>query len=128
MPAYKHYEHFYVLNNKSLLPPDMTGKTYFVTHSERDWTFLVNLWEAYQILRTERPDIILSTGAGIAVPFAIAARFLPQISVIFVETMTRVSAPSLTGKIMYYLAHRFYYQHAALKTYFPRAIYGGTVI
>ena len=126
--VYESYEHFYVLNDKALLPPDMAAKTYFVTHSERDWTFLVNLWEAYRILRRERPDVILSTGAGIAVPFAILARLLSGIRVVFVETMTRVSAPSVTGKLMYRLAHRFYYQHPGLKDFFPAGIYGGPII
>lgn len=125
--AYAAYEHFYVLNDKAVLPLDMEGRTYFITHSERDWKQLVNLVEAWRILRRKRPDVILSTGAGPAVPFALLGKLLGM-KVIFVETLTRVRAPSLTGRIMYWLADDFFYQWEPLAKYFPRAKYAGTVI
>ena len=126
--AYEGYEHFFVVNDRVILPPDMRGRTYFITHSERDWKFIVNLLEAVRILARERPDVILSTGAGPAVPFAILGKALFRCKVIFVETITRVKAPSLTGRIMYFLADDFFYQHDALKTFFPKGTCGGPVI
>ena len=30
-PAYEAHEHFYVLNDRALLPPDMEGRTFFIT-------------------------------------------------------------------------------------------------
>jgi len=127
MPVYSKYDHFYVLNNRRILPNDMRGKTYFIRHSERDWLCFVNLWEAWKILRKERPSLILSTGAGPVVPFALIAKSL-GVPTIFIETFTRVSKPSLTGRIMYYLADRFIYQWKELETSFPKAVYGGTVV
>jgi UDP-N-acetylglucosamine:LPS N-acetylglucosamine transferase len=127
-PAYEDYEHFYVLNDKAMLPDDMKSNTYFIAHSERDWKFFLNLWEAFQILRKEKPCVILSMGAGPAVPFAIVGRLLFGTRVIFVETITRITKPSLAGRMMYHLAHRFYYQHAGLKQFFPRGICGGTLL
>ena len=82
----------------------MEGKTHFITHSERDWKTLINLWEAWCLLRRERPALILSTGAGPAVPFALVGRFVFGIKVVFIETVTRVYKPSLTGRLMYWLA------------------------
>ncbi len=128
LPAYSQYEHFYVLNDQALLPPDMQGRTLFIAHSERDWKFLVNLWEAWRILRRERPDVILSTGAGPAVPFALVGRLLFGTKVIFVETLTRIESPSLTGRIMYFLAHRLFYQWPTLGRAFPRGVYGGPLL
>ena len=90
--AYGKYPHFYVLNDKALLPPDMQGRTYFITHSERDWKQLVNLFEAWRVLRAERPDVILSTGAGPAVPFAIIGKLFFGTKIVFVETITRIRA------------------------------------
>lgn len=126
--VYEQYEHFYVLNDSALLPPDMEGKTYFITHSERDWKFFLNLWEAFRILRRERPDVLLSTGAGPAVPFALIGRYLFRCRVVFVETITRVMAPSVTGRIMYRLAHDFFYQWPSLARYFPGGTYGGPLV
>ena len=122
--AFERYEHFYVLNDRVLLPADMEGKTWFIRHSERDLLFFVNLLEAWRILRRERPDVILSMGAGPAVPFALVGRLL-GIPTVFVETFTRISTPSLTARIMYRLAARFVYQWPALARYFPRGVYGG---
>lgn len=128
IPAYATDSHFYVLNDKAMLPQDMQGRTYFITHSERDWKFLLNLWEAFFILRSERPTAILSTGAGPAVPFAIVGRYLFGTRVIFVETMTRVDHPSMTAKLMYHIAHDFFYQWPQLAKYFPNGKFGGLLI
>lgn len=127
-PAFEAYEQFYVLNDHALLPADMTGRTYFIVHSERDWKFFLNLWEAFRILSRERPEIILSMGAGPAVPFALVGRFLFRCRIVFVETITRIHRPSLTGRIMYWLAHDFFYQWQSLAPYFPKAIYGGPLL
>lgn len=126
-PVYERYEHFYVLNDRLLLPEDMEGKTHFIRHSERDWQSLVNLWEAWRILRKERPDLILSTGAGPAVPFVLLGKML-RIPSVFIETFTRVTAPSLTGRIMYRLADRFFYQWKPLERFFPKGVYGGPLV
>jgi UDP-N-acetylglucosamine:LPS N-acetylglucosamine transferase len=126
-PLYEQYDHFYVLNDRVLLPKDMEGKTYFIRHSERDWLFLVNLWEAWRILRKERPGLILSTGAGPAVPFALAGNIMGVPS-LYIETFARVSKPSLTGRIMYHLATRFFYQWKPLEPHFPKATYGGLLL
>src|SRR5947209_2265190 len=105
----------------------MQGKTNFIRHSERDWRFLVNLWEAWKILRKEKPGIILSTGAGPVVPFSLVGKLF-GIKTIFIETFTRVTKPSLTGLIMYWLADRFFYQWKTLESYFPKGVYGGPLV
>lgn len=125
--SYSRYRHFYVLNDRVSLPDDMVGRTYFIRHSERDRLFIVNLWEAWTILRRERPNVILSTGAGPAVPFALVGLLL-RIPTIFIETITRVDAPSLTGRIMYHLAARFIYQWPRLANWFPRGEFGGRIV
>jgi len=127
MPSYERYEHFYVLNERIALPRDMEGKTYFIRHSERDWLFLVNLWEAWRIVRKEKPVLILSTGAGPVVPFALIGKML-GLPTIFVETFAHVAKPSMSGRIMYHLAERFFYQWRALERRLPRATYGGPLV
>jgi UDP-N-acetylglucosamine:LPS N-acetylglucosamine transferase len=126
-PTYERYEHFYVLNDRISLPEDMKGKTYFIRHSERDWLFFVNLWESWKILRREEPDLILSTGAGPAVPFAFIGKLF-RIPFVFIEISAQVTKPSLTGRIIYYLADRFFYQWKSLAPYFPKGINGGLLL
>jgi beta-1,4-N-acetylglucosaminyltransferase len=105
----------------------MRDRTYFIRHSERDIGFFLNLWEALKILRCERPRLILSTGAGPVVPFAIVGRLL-GIPTLFIESVCRVSSPSLTGRIMHRITQHFFYQHEGLRRYFPRGTYGGPLI
>ena len=107
---------------------DMKNKTYFITHSERDWKFFLNLFESIKILRFERPDYLLSTGAGPVVPFAIIVKFILRSKIIYIETMASVDKPSLTGRIMYYLSDHFFYQWPQLVKYFPRGKYGGLLL
>ncbi|PWT73894.1 MAG: polysaccharide biosynthesis protein [Chloroflexi bacterium] len=126
-PAYEERPHFFVVNQPIDQPDQMQGRTFFIQHSERDWLFLVNLWEAWRILRHERPGIILSTGAGPAVPFALVGKLL-GIPSVFVECSTQIARPSLTGRIMYRLADRFFYQWEELRVHYPKAKYGGVLL
>jgi len=127
-PVYEGYEYFYVINDRIVLTEDMAGKTYFISHSERDLKFFANLLEALKILFQERPKVLLSTGAGPIVPFALIGRFIFGCKIIYIETITRINKPSLTGKLMYYLANDFYYQWKELAIYFPRGKYCGSVL
>jgi UDP-N-acetylglucosamine:LPS N-acetylglucosamine transferase len=122
--VYERYDHFYVLNERVLLHKDMEGKTYFIRHSERDWLFVVNLWEAWRILRKERPGLILSAGAGLVVPFALLGKMY-RVPTFYIEISSSVFKPSLTGGIMYHLADKFFYQWKGLESCFPKGTYGG---
>lgn len=128
LEAYKDVEHFYILNDRVILPSDMVGRTQFIVHAERDWRVLTNFVEAYKILLKEKPTMILSTGAGPVVPFAIVARYLFGCRITFVETLTRVQKPSLTGRLMYRLSHDFFYQWESLRKFFPKGTCGGPLI
>jgi len=125
--AYAQHEYFYVLNDNALLPDDMKGKTLFIRHAERNWLVLLNFIEAFRILRQHKPDVILSTGAGPVVPFAVLVKY-SKVKVIYVETITRVHSPSMTGRIMYYLSDEFFYQWKSLKGFFPKGRYLGTLL
>jgi UDP-N-acetylglucosamine:LPS N-acetylglucosamine transferase len=123
--AYVDYEHFYVLNDRVELLEDMKGRTYFIAHAERDWRVLLNFFEAMRILWRERPAVILSTGAGPVVPFAIVGRYVFGMTIVFLETITSVTRPSLTGRIMARIAHRFFYQWESLRSVFPNGEFVG---
>jgi UDP-N-acetylglucosamine:LPS N-acetylglucosamine transferase len=76
------------------------------------------------VLRRVRPAAVLSTGPSVAVPICVLAR-LTGVRVIFVETGSRVTALSTTGRIMYRVAHLFFVQWPELLHECPRAIYAG---
>lgn len=82
----------------SSLLPGMPVRT--VRRIERNpVNLLMNTIEAIRILVTEKPDLIVSTGAGDVLPLMILGAGL-GIPVVFVESIARVHKPSLTGRIV----------------------------
>lgn len=82
----------------------------------------------WRILRTERPDVIVSTGAEIAIPSFYLAKLL-GIRTIFVETWNRVHRPTGTGRIVYWVADVFLVQwEELLASYGPKARYEGGIL
>jgi UDP-N-acetylglucosamine:LPS N-acetylglucosamine transferase len=70
---------------------------------------LANLVLAWRLVRRERPDAILSTGAALALPFFLVGRLFGA-KPIYVESLTRTSRLSLTGRLVYPLAAAFFVQ------------------
>ena len=64
---------------------------------------LANLRLAWQVVRRERPDAILSIGAALAVPSFLVGK-LYGAKLVFVESLTRTRKLSLTGRLVYPLA------------------------
>ncbi|GAB4369605.1 MAG: UDP-N-acetylglucosamine--LPS N-acetylglucosamine transferase [Deltaproteobacteria bacterium] len=126
LPVLEAHDWFFVVNAEGEIPARLKGRTERIVHSERDLKLLVNFWEAARILRARRPDVILSFGAGPAVPFAIVGKMMGM-KIVFVETFAAVTRPTLTGRILYRLADLFLYQWESLAPIYPRGIYGGPV-
>jgi UDP-N-acetylglucosamine:LPS N-acetylglucosamine transferase len=90
--------------------------------------FLKNLWRVHHIFRKARPDLVISTGAEIAIPVVLIARIL-RIPSLYIECGAQVTTPSITGRLMYWLADRFYVQWPELlDAYGPRARFEGSLI
>ncbi|GAB4470221.1 MAG: hypothetical protein OHK0037_28850 [Elainellaceae cyanobacterium] len=93
----------------------------------RDWKrFLINIPKSLKILILERPDMVLSTGANIAVNFAFLSKLL-GIRFLYVESISRSDELSLSGKFIYPIADEFYVQWQGLTEKYPKAIFRGTV-
>ncbi len=92
----------------------------------RDWlAFLLNLPLVFRITWHEKPDVIISTGASLAVGFALAAK-LYNIQYIYIESISRSKELSLTGKLVYYFCDQFYVQWPQLSNKYPKATFKGT--
>jgi UDP-N-acetylglucosamine:LPS N-acetylglucosamine transferase len=53
---------------------------------------------AWRVLRRERPEVIVSTGAGVALPFFVLGRLLGATTV-YVEVFDRIDSATLTGRL-----------------------------
>lgn len=87
---------------------------------------LVNLRLAWRLVRGTRPDAILSTGAALAVPFFLVGKLFGA-RLVYVESLTRIDGPSLTGRLVYPLADAYFVQwpQAARR---KRARYAGSLL
>ena len=85
---------------------------------------LRNLVLAVRTVRRVRPDVIVSTGAGVALPFFVVARFL-RVRTVYVEAFERIERPALTGVLCYALTDRFCLQWEEQRETYPDGVYVG---
>jgi UDP-N-acetylglucosamine:LPS N-acetylglucosamine transferase len=71
--------------------------------------FVRNFVLAWRTVRGRNPDVILSTGAALAVPFFIVGK-MHGCRLVFVESLTRVRGLSLSGRLVYPLADAVFVQ------------------
>jgi beta-1,4-N-acetylglucosaminyltransferase len=124
--AFADAESFWIVNDASPVVPH-DERCYTIRHAERDWRVLANLVELASIFAREQPDIILSAGAGPAVPAAIIAR-LARIPFIYVEPSCAVTRLTMTGRLIRPFVDRFYVQWPTLARVHTWARYEGGVL
>lgn len=88
--------------------------------------FLVNLPRIFSILYKEKPDLVVSTGASLAVGFAMIAKLL-GIPFVYIESISRSEKLSMSGNLVYPISDEFYVQWPSLCMKYPKAIYKGIV-
>ncbi len=57
-----------------------------------------NTWLAWRVLRAYQPTVVLTTGAGVAVPFFVLGR-LTGVRTVYIEVYDRIETPTLTGRL-----------------------------
>lgn len=92
----------------------------FFPESRNVQNFILNLFLSFKIIIKEKPDVLVSTGAGIAVPFFYFAKFL-KIKLIFIEPYDFIAYPSLTSKLIHPIVSHYLVQHRSQKSFFKDA-------
>lgn len=125
--VYEKHDHFYV-THKGGVADEMKRKCVVCTVSDfiryNPWSWLKVVMKSLYVASTERPDIVISTGAGAVVFFCIFAKLFGA-KLIFVESMARVKKPTMTARMLYPFADLFFVQWPGLLKYFPKAKYLG---
>jgi beta-1,4-N-acetylglucosaminyltransferase len=86
-----------------------------------------NIALALRVVRRSRPQVVLTTGAGVAVPFAWIGR-LCGAKVVYVESVTRIDGPSLSYRLVRPIVSRLYVQWPDLLEALPHARYRGSIL
>ncbi len=122
-PIYEKHEHFYftfaggVADRMRVTRPVRT----IPNISRRSpWSVIRGTILSAGIALRERPDLVITTGAGVVVLFCIFAKMLGA-KLVFIESMANVRKPTLTARLLYPFSDLFLVQWPALLRFFPRA-------
>lgn len=101
-PFWSRHERVWVTLDKSDARSRLGGERVIYAHGPTNRAARIalrNFSIARQVIRDEAPDIVLSNGAGVAVPFFVVAR-ARGIPTVFFEVYDRIDRPSLTGALL----------------------------
>ena len=101
---------------------------YFILDPHRSFLkYLINTLQSFFHVIKEKPDVVISTGAGISIPTIFLCKYLLDTKIIFVESAANVVTPSKTGSFIYEHSDLFLIQWLTLKKNYPKAKYVGFV-
>ena len=120
---------FWVTFNKedanSLLKDEKVYYCHFPTNRSVK-ALLINTVIAWKVLRKEKPDLIISSGAAVAVPFFYLGKLFGA-KTIYIEVFDRIDASTITGKLVYPISDKFIVQWDEMKKIYPKAINLGSI-
>ncbi|MDH3589494.1 MAG: UDP-N-acetylglucosamine transferase subunit ALG14 [Gammaproteobacteria bacterium] len=114
------YQRFWVTFDKPDARSILADETVYWGHHPTTrslWNLIRNAFLAVKLLWRERPDVIVSSGAAIAVPFFYVGKLFGA-KTIFIEGISRVGSPTLSGRMVRPVTDEFYVQWPQQLEYF----------
>lgn len=110
---------------RALLKNEIMYPCYFPTNRSIK-ALIKNTKLAWKILKKERPDLIISSGAAVAVPFFYLGKLFGA-KTIYIEVFDRIDKPTLTGKLVYPVADKFIVEWEEMKKIYKKAVNLGSI-
>jgi UDP-N-acetylglucosamine:LPS N-acetylglucosamine transferase len=127
MPAFKGHP-FYMITYDSVRTRSLPNAYLIDNFPTNPSRIPRSMMSIVKILLRQRPQLVVSTGAEIAIPVFLVSKLL-GITTVFVETAARVKSPSGTGRLVYHLTDYFFVQwKELLGCYGRRARYVGGLL
>ncbi len=128
-PFWKNKERFWVTFDKEdargLLGGEKVYPCYYPTNRNLK-ALIINTKLAWKVLKRERPDLIISSGAAVAVPFFYIGKLMGA-KLIYIEVFDRIYKSTLTGKLVYPITDKFIVEWEEMKKVYPKAINLGSI-
>lgn len=122
-------ERFWVTFDKedarSLLEGEKIFPCYYPTNRNIK-NLIKNTVVAWKVLRKEKPDLIISSGAAVAVPFFYLGKLFGA-KTIYIEVFDRIDKPTMTGKMVYPVTDKFIVEWEEMNQVYPKAINLGSI-
>lgn len=128
-PFWRDKNRFWVTFDKedarSLLKDEKMYPCYFPTNRNIK-NLIRNTFLAIRVLKKEKPDLIISSGAAVAVPFFYLGKMMGA-KLIYIEVFDRIDKPTMTGKMVYPIVDKFIVQWEEMKKVYPKAVNFGSI-
>lgn len=128
-PLWENKNRFWVTFDKvdanSILKDEKVYHCYFPTN-RNIINLIKNTFLAIKVLRKEKPDLIISSGAAVAVPFFYLGKLIGAKNV-YIEVFDRINKPTLTGKLVYPVTDKFIVQWDEMKNVYKKSINLGSI-
>lgn len=128
-PFWKDKERFWVTFDKedarSILAAERMYSCHYPTNRSAK-ALIKNMIIAWKVLKKERPDVIISSGAAVAVPFFYLGKLFHS-KLIYIEVFDRIDKPTMTGRIVYPVTDKFIVQWEEGKNIYKKAINLGSI-
>lgn len=128
-PFWKDQERFWVTFDKedarSILKDEKMYSCHFPTNRNLK-NLIKNTFLAIKVLKTEKPNVIISSGAAVAVPFFYIGKLFGA-KTVYIEVFDRIDKPTVTGKLVYPVTDKFIVQWEEMKKVYPKAINLGSI-
>ena len=128
-PFWEEQDRFWVTFDKEDARSLLKGEVMYPCHypTNRNVINLIrNTVLAVKILKKEKPDLIISSGAAVAVPFFYIGKLMGA-KTVYVEIFDRIDHSSMTGKMVYPVTDRFIVEWEEMKKVYPKAINLGSI-
>ncbi len=110
----------------SLLKGEKIYWAYFPT-TRNLWNLLRNTLLAMKVFIKEKPWLVVSTGAGVAVPFFWLGKIFGA-KTVYIEVYDRINSPTLTGRLVYPVTDLFVLQWEEQKRFYPKGVVLGGLL
>lgn len=130
-PLMNKYNSFVVTEKTSYDIVPKSERIYYLKQvNRREKSFvcnmIINLFKSMKIYFYEKPDIVISTGVLATIPLCVIAKLTGK-KLIYIESFAKITTGTLTGKLLYRFADRFYVQWESMLKVYPKAIYLGGI-
>lgn len=128
-PFWKDKERFWATFDKedarSLLKGEKIYPVYYPSNRSIK-ALMINTVRAIKILRKERPNLIISSGAAPAIPFFWIGKMMGA-KTIYIEVFDRINKSTIAGKLCYPVADKFIVEWEEMKQVYKKAINLGSI-
>lgn len=125
------YDHYYVLprnasTEKFKEKKYLVGDFYRKNRIQFLFRFAITAIQQLCIFFRERPDVVITTGAGVVIPTCLYAHFFGK-KMIYIESFARMKSLNKTAELLSKYADLFIVQWEDLLKIAPNAVYGGWI-